>query len=108
MTTSETQGQTARSTVPSAVAWQWARGAVGLISAGIGVYQLLSGHDMGGAFSFLMAAMFLLSVPCDRAVLRARREGAPLPLAVLILVYSTGAAMGGTLVLGLQLAMRAL
>lgn len=87
MTTSETQGDTARPTVPSTVAWQSARVAVGLISAGIGVYQFVSGHDMGGAFSFLMAAMFLVRVSCDRAVLRPRREGAAL---------------------GVQLAMRAL
>ena len=91
--TSGTQGEETRSSVSSAVAWQWARAAVGLISAGIGVYQFLSGHDIAGAFSFLMAAMFLLSVPCDRAVLRARREGASIPLSVLILVYGTGAAM---------------
>ncbi len=103
MTTSSAQAQHIRSTSSAGVGWQWVRAALGVLSAGIGFYQITVGHAVGAAFSFCMAASFLLSVQSERTISRARQDGAVVPASVVIPVCCTGVAVGATLVLGVFL-----
>jgi hypothetical protein len=103
MTTSGIQAQHDRAMSSAGVGWQWVRTTLGVLSAGIGIYQITVGHLVGAAFSFCMAATFLLSVAFERTVSRARQDGIAVPGSVLILVCCTGIAIGATLVLGVFL-----
>ena len=97
-----------RSAVPTGIGWQSVRAALGALSAGIGIYQITEGHGMGAAFSFFMAATFLLSVPCERSIARARQDGVVVPLSLLILLGAAGAAIGGAIIFGVLVAIRGL
>ncbi len=108
MTASSIQADQDSSAPATGVGWQWARAALGVISLGIGIYQVAGGNGMGGAFSFFMAATFLLSVASERAIVRTRQNGVAVPVSVLILACSVGASLGGSLVLGTLVAIRAL
>lgn len=88
------------------VGWQLFRPALGSLSAGIGVYQISVGHGVGAAFSFFMAATFLVSVVCERAIARARQTGVVVPTSLLILLGTAGAAIGGAVVFGILVAIR--
>lgn len=88
----------------TAVGRQAAGAVLGVLSAGIGVYQAIVGHGVGAAFSFFMAATFLMSVSCERAIARARQDGLVVPTSLLILVGTAGVAIGGTVVLGVLVA----
>lgn len=103
MTNSGIQEQHDRAISSKRVGWQWVRGLLGVFSAGIGIYQITVGHLVGAAFSFCMAASFLLSVAFGRTVSRAKQDGVVVPDSVLILVCCTGIAIGATLVLGIFL-----
>jgi hypothetical protein len=108
MTTSGSQAKQDISASAIAVGWQLVRAALGTLSAGIGVYQISVGHGLGSAFSFFMAATFLLSVVCERAITRARQKGVVVPAFLLILLGTAGAAIGGAVVLGVLVAIRRL
>ena len=108
MTTSGIQAKQDRPAPATAVGLQLVRAALGVLSAGIGVYQISVGHGVGAAFSFFMAATFFLSVACERAIARARQNGVVLPMSLLILLGAAGAAIGGAVVLGVLVAIRRL
>ncbi len=103
MTTSGFQARHDRSTFSAGAGWQWVRAALGVLSAGIGIYQITVGHGVGAAFSFCMAATFLLSVFFERTIAQTRQDGVVVPTSVLILLTSVGVAIGATLVLGVLL-----
>jgi hypothetical protein len=108
MTTSGIHAREDRSAPAASVGWQLVRAALGALSAGIGVYQMSVGHGVGAAFSFFMAATFFLSVACERAIARARQNGVVVPMSVMILLGTAGAAIGGAVVLGVLVANRGL
>lgn len=93
---------------PANVLWQWIRVVIGIIAAAIGVYQLTRGNGLGGAFSFAMAATFLIGTVFERAFIRHQQKGAVAPTHLLIISAGFGAAAGGTLLLGVLLVLRAL
>ena len=103
MTTSRIQSQHDQAMPSTGVGWQWVLATLGVLSAGIGIYQITVGHTVGAAFSFCMAASFLLSVAFERTSTRARQDGIVIPGSLLILVCCTGIAIGATLVLGVFL-----
>ena len=108
MTTSSIHARQDRSVPATSVGWQLVRAALGVLSAGIGVYQISVGHGVGAAFSFFMAAAFFLSVACERAIARARQNGVVLPMSLLILLGAAGAAIGGSVIFGVLVAIRGL
>jgi hypothetical protein len=108
MTTSGVHAKHDWSAPATGVRWHSVRVALGVLSAGIGIYQMTAGHGVGASFSFAMAATFVLGDACERAIARARQDGAVVPTSLLILVGAAGGAMGGAIVLGVLVAMRGL
>ena len=84
------------------------RALLGVVSAGIGIYQIAVHHGVAAALSFFMAATFLLSVACDRGIASARQQGIVVPTFALVLAGTTGMAIGGAVVLGVLVALSGL
>jgi len=106
MTTTDIHAKQEKLTPTTGVRSQWGRIGLSALSGGIGIYQITAGHGIGAVFSFFMAGTFTLSVACERAIARARRDGDVVPTSMLILVGSAGMVISGAVVLGVLVAIR--